>query len=118
MKILIVGAGISGASVARILAEKGHFVTVIEQRDHIGGNCYDYFDHDGICIHKYGTHIFHTDNHVVWNFVSRFTQWYPYQHKVLGLIDGMEVPIPFNLNSIDQIFPKFMAEKLTKKVDR
>lgn len=116
MKILIVGAGISGASVARILAEKGHFVTVIEQRDHIGGNCYDYFDHDGICIHKYGTHIFHTDNHVVWNFVSRFTQWYPYQHKVLGLIDGMEVPIPFNLNSIDQIFPKFMAEKLTKKL--
>lgn len=116
MKILIVGAGISGASVARILAEKGHFVTVIEQQDHIGGNCYDYFDHDGICIHKYGTHIFHTDNHVVWNFVSRFTQWYPYQHKVLGLIDGMEVPIPFNLNSIDQIFPKFMAEKLTKKL--
>lgn len=57
MKILIVGAGISGASVARILAEKGHFVTVIEQRDHIGGNCYDYFDHDGICIHKvWNTH--------------------------------------------------------------
>lgn len=116
MKVLIVGAGISGSSAARILAEKGHFVTVIDQRDHIGGNCYDYFDRDGICIHKYGTHIFHTDNLQVWNFVSRFTQWYPYQHKVLGLIDGMEVPIPFNLNSIDQIFPKFMAEKLSKKL--
>ncbi|WP_165649836.1 UDP-galactopyranose mutase [Sutterella wadsworthensis] len=116
MKVLIVGAGISGSSAARILAEKGHFVTVIDQRDHIGGNCYDYFDRDGICIHKYGTHIFHTDNQQVWNFVSRFTLWYPYQHKVLGLIDGMEVPIPFNLNSIDQIFPKFMAEKLSKKL--
>lgn len=116
MKVLIVGAGISGASAARILAEDGHFVTVIDQRDHIGGNCYDYFDQDGICIHKYGTHIFHTDNQEVWNFVSRFTQWYPYQHKVLGLIDGMEVPIPFNLNSINQVFPKFIAEKLISKL--
>lgn len=116
MKALIVGAGISGITLARLLAEKGHYITIIDRRNHIGGNCYDYFDEDSICIHKYGTHIFHTDNKEVWDFVSRFTQWYPYQHKVLGLIDGMEVPIPFNLNSINQVFPKFLAERLTQKL--
>lgn len=116
MNILVVGAGISGATIARSLAEKNHLVTVIDEKSHIAGNCFDYFDENKICVHKYGTHIFHTDNQNVWNFVSRFTQWYPYQHKVLALIDGQLVPVPFNLNSIDKIFPKVIADRLTEKL--
>lgn len=116
MKILIVGAGVSGATIARRAAEKGNTVTVIDRKEHIGGNCYDYFDDNGICVHQYGTHIFHTDNKEVWNFVSRFTKWYPYQHKVVALVDGMEVPIPFNLNSIHQIFPELIAKTLEEKL--
>lgn len=116
MKTLIVGCGISGVSLARLLADKGQAVTIIDQRNTSSGNCFDYFDHNGICIHKYGTHIFHTDKEPVWDFLSRFTQWFPYQHKVLGLIDGQLVPIPFNLISIEAIFPKKLAECLTDKL--
>lgn len=116
MKYLIVGCGVSGATVARRVAEQGHEVMVIDRKHHIAGNCYDYFDENGINIHLYGTHIFHTDDKAVWDFVSRFTQWYPFQHKVLALIDGMEVPIPFNLNSIHQVFPKAIANVLESKL--
>lgn len=116
MNYLIVGCGVSGAVLARVLAEKGHKITVIDRRNHVAGNCYDFFDEDNICVHQYGTHIFHTDDKKVWDFVSRFTQWFPYQHKVLGLIDGMEVPIPFNLNSISQVFPEKIANRLTDKL--
>lgn len=112
MNFLIVGCGISGATLARKLAEHSHQVTVIDTKDHIGGNCFDYFDQEGICIHKYGTHIFHTDNETVWRFLSRFTQWYPYQHEVKALIDGQLVPIPFNFNTIEQLFPEEMANRL------
>ncbi len=116
MKNIVVGAGISGAAVARILAEAGEKVEVIEAKDHIAGNCFDYFDENGICVHKYGTHIFHTDNREVWDFLSRFTTWYPYMHKVLGLVEGQLVPIPFNLNSIRKVFPEGMARKLEDKL--
>lgn len=114
--VLVVGSGISGSTVARTLAEKNDFVTVIDKREHIGGNCFDFFDENGICIHKYGTHIFHTDNKKVWDFVSHFTKWYPYQHKVVALIDGQFVPIPFNLNSIERLFPLSIAKKLEEKL--
>lgn len=116
MNVLVVGAGISGSTVARKLAEKGHFVTVIDEKSHVAGNCYDFFDHNGICVHKYGTHIFHTDIKEAWDFLSRFTQWFPYQHKVVALIDGQLVPIPFNLNSIEKIFPYSMARLLEEKL--
>ena len=116
MNILVVGAGVSGATVARIAAEKGNDVTVIDHNNHVAGNCYDFFDENGIDVHMYGTHIFHTDNKEVWDFVSRFTKWYPYQHKVLALIDGMKVPLPFNLNSIHQVFPESIAGTLEKKL--
>ncbi len=116
MKILVVGSGISGATIARGLAANNHEITVIDKNDHIGGNCYDYFDENGIDIHLHGTHIFHTDDKKVWNFLSQFTQWYPYMHKVLALVDGQLVPIPFNLNSIEQIFPPVLANRLIDKL--
>lgn len=98
------------------MAEKGYLVTVIDQRSHIGGNCYDHWDENGICVHDYGPHIFHTDNRNIWDFISRFTKWYPFQHKVRGLIDGQLVPIPFNLNAIHQVFPEKLAERLEDKL--
>lgn len=114
---LVVGCGFSGASIARKLAEDlQQDVIVIDSKEHIGGNSYDYIDHNGICIHKYGTHIFHTNNTEVWHFLSRFTAWHPYMHEVKGLVDGQEVPIPFNLNSIRQVFPDCIAQKLEEKL--
>ena len=115
MKNLIVGCGISGATMARLLAESGQEVVIIDSKDHIAGNIYDFYQ-DGICVHKYGTHIFHTSNKAVWDFISRFCQWYPYQHKVRGLIDGQIVPIPFNLNSLHALFPETIANKIEKKL--
>lgn len=116
--ILIVGSGISGIVLANKMAtELNEEVLIIDKRNHIGGNCYDYKDKEtGIYVHKYGTHIFHTDSEEIWNYLSQFTKWYPYQHKVIGLIDGQEVPIPFNLNSIEQMFPKQISDKLISKL--
>ena len=116
MRNIVVGAGITGATAARLLADRGEKVEVIEAKEHIGGNCYDFFDENGICVHRYGTHIFHTDSKEVWDFVSRFTDWYPYMHKVLGLVEGQLVPIPFNLNSMEKVFPKSLYGKLEEKL--
>ncbi len=117
VKNLIVGAGISGATLAyKIATELQEDVLIIDSKDHIGGNCYDYYNTDGICVHQYGTHIFHTNLKNVWDFVSQFTKWYPYMHKVKGFIDGQEVPIPFNLNSIYQVFPQTIAQTLEHKL--
>lgn len=104
MKILSVGAGITNLALARCLAEGTHKVVIIDRKDHIGGNCFDYFDENSIDIHAYGTHIFHTDNTEVWRFLSQFTQWYPYQHEVKALVDGQLVPVPFNFNSPGDVF--------------
>ncbi len=116
MRNIVVGAGISGATVARVLAERDEQVLVVDCKPHIGGNCYDYRDRNGICVHKYGPHIFHTDVKAVWDFASRFTRWHPYMHKVVGLVDGQLVPIPFNLNSIRQVFPETLAARLEEKL--
>lgn len=116
MKYLVIGAGITGATIARGLAEKGHLVDVVEKRSFVGGNCADFFDENGICVHKYGTHIFHTDNANVWHFLSRFTKWYPYMHRVKAFIDGKLVTIPFNLDSLYQVFPQYLAQNLEKKL--
>lgn len=113
---LIIGAGISGAVLARLLAEKGQNVLVIDRRNHIGGNCYDFCNENGINIHKYGPHIFRTDNEEVWQFLSRFTVWHKYTHKVRAVIDGKEVPVPFNFTSIDILFDKQKAENFKSKL--
>ncbi|MDR1361398.1 MAG: UDP-galactopyranose mutase [Rickettsiales bacterium] len=112
----MVGCGISGAVLARKIAEElNQQVFVIDSRNHIGGNCFDYRDADSkILVQKYGPHIFHTDNAPVWNFLSRFTKWHLYQHKVLGQIDGRLAPIPFNLNSLQMLLPD--ADKLEARL--
>jgi len=115
-KISIIGAGITGITSAERFASKGNKVLIIEKRNHIGGNCYDFKDKNGIIVHKYGPHIFHTDYKEVWDYLSKFTEWIPYQHKVLGFIDGKFVPIPFNLNSLYELTPLKLAKKLEEKL--
>jgi UDP-galactopyranose mutase len=102
---LIVGAGFAGSVLAERLAnvlEKK--VLIVDQRDHIGGNAYDYFNKDGILIHKYGPHIFHTNSRKVFDYLSHFTTWRPYEHRVLASVDGQLVPIPINLNTINKLY--------------
>ncbi|MDJ0826169.1 MAG: FAD-dependent oxidoreductase [Rhodobacter sp.] len=100
MKILVVGAGFSGAVYARELAETGHDVTVIDRRDHIAGNAYDHLV-DGVRIHKYGPHLFHTSNERVVKWLSRFTDWEPYVHKVRARLEsGDLVPFPVNRETV------------------
>lgn len=115
MQNLIVGCGLAGATMARLLAERGEAVTVIDARDHIAGNIYDYM-HDGVCVHKYGPHAFHTSDKSVWDFLGRFCTWYPYHHRVLAHVDGMVVPVPFNLNSLHMVFPDALANRLEQKL--
>ena len=117
IKHLVVGAGLSGATMAeRIATVLGEPVVVIEARNHIGGNSYDYVDSNGICIHKYGPHIIHTSNKVVWDYLSGFTSWHPFFLRVRAYIDGKTVPFSFNLNSIAQSFPAELAQRLTNKL--
>jgi len=116
-KYIVVGAGLAGVTIAeRIANELNEQVLIIEKRNHIGGNVYDYYDEQGILIHKYGPHIFHTNNKKVWDYLSQFTDWKEYQHKVLGCVDGQLAPIPFNLNTIDKLFPTDMATRYTNKL--
>ena len=114
---VIVGAGLSGAVLAeRIATQLNKKVLIIEKRDHIGGNCFDYKDENSILIHKYGPHIFHTNYKDIWDYLSKFTEWIYYQHKVLGFIDGKFVPIPFNLNTLYQLLPNKFAERIEGKL--
>lgn len=104
MRILVVGAGFSGAVVARECAVAGHLVKVIDKRNHIGGNAYDYIDENGIRIHKYGPHLFHTNNEKVVQWLSQFTEWVPYQHKVKAqLNDGTYVTLPVNKSTKETV---------------
>lgn len=96
-KILIVGAGLSGSVIARELAEFGNKITIIDKRIHIAGNTFDYINEHGIRIHKYGPHLFHTNNEKVFKWLSRFTNWIPYKHKVKAILnDGNLVTLPIN----------------------
>jgi UDP-galactopyranose mutase len=102
---LIVGAGFAGSVLAERLATQANKkVLIIDKRDHIAGNAYDYYNNDGILIHKYGPHIFHTNSKEVFEYLGQFTPWRPYEHRVLASVDGQLVPIPINLNTINQLY--------------
>lgn len=104
MDYLIVGAGFAGAVCARELAEAGNGVLVIDRREHIGGNAYDRRDANGVLIHEYGPHIFHTNSERVWCYLSRFTSSRPYEHRVRAVVEGRQYPIPINRTTINQLY--------------
>ncbi len=113
-KAIIIGAGFSGATMARLLAEQGVAVTVVDKCPHIGGTAYDKQDDGGIIVQPYGPHVFHTEDKEVYDFLSRFTEWNKYKHRVSAVIKGKTVPIPFNLNSLFALYPKDKAERIKR----
>ena len=114
---LVIGAGFAGAVAARELAERGgKRVLVLERRNHIAGNAYDLPDEAGVVIHQYGPHIFHTRDRRVYDYLSRFTRWRDYQHRVVANVHGVEMPVPFNLTSLERAFGKEKAQRLEEKL--
>jgi UDP-galactopyranose mutase len=102
---LVVGAGFAGATIAERLAAHGRKkVLICDKRPHIGGNAYDHYDEAGLLVHKYGPHIFHTNSREVYEYLSRFTAWRPYQHRVRAWVDGQLLPIPINLDTVNQLY--------------
>jgi len=102
---LVVGAGFAGAvSAERMARSYGKKVLVVDRRDHIGGNAYDHFDAAGLLVHRYGPHIFHTNSEQVFQYLSQFTHWRDYQHRVLASVDGKLVPVPINLDTVNLLY--------------
>jgi UDP-galactopyranose mutase len=118
---LIVGAGFAGSVLAeRLAVASNKRVLVCDKRPHIGGNAYDHYNDDGILVHKYGPHIFHTNSREVFEYLSRFTEWRSYQHRVLAHVDGQYVPIPINLDTINKLYglklTSFQVEEFFKSM--
>lgn len=118
---LIVGAGFAGSVLAERLANgSDKKVLICDKRPHIAGNAYDYYNDEGILIHKYGPHIFHTNSKEVFDYLGKFTEWREYQHRVLANVDGMLVPMPINLDTINKLYglnlTAFEVEDFFKKI--
>jgi len=102
---LVVGAGFAGATIAeRLASHAGKKVLICDKRAHIGGNAFDHYDDAGILVHKYGPHIFHTNSREVYEYLSQFTEWRPYQHRVLACVDGQLLPVPINLDTVNRMY--------------
>ena len=109
MKLLMVGAGLSGAVIGRSLAEEGHEITIVDARDHVAGNCHTERDRDtGVLVHRYGPHIFHTDDDEVWDYVNRFETFLPYRNRVKATAGGAVYSLPINLHTINQFYGRTM----------
>ena len=114
---IVIGSGIAGAAAARILAEEQKkSVLVLEKKAHIGGNCYDEEDRYGVLVHRYGPHIFHTSDEEVYAWLSRFTDWYSFGHQVVAKVGEELIPVPFNLNTLKQVYGEEKAAVLEKKL--
>ncbi|HEX3683127.1 MAG TPA: UDP-galactopyranose mutase [Bryobacteraceae bacterium] len=102
---LVVGAGFAGAVTAERLARcYGKTVLVVDRRAHVGGNAYDHYDRAGLLVHRYGPHIFHTNSQQVFDYLSQFTAWHSYEHRVLASVDGKLVPVPINLDTVNLLY--------------
>ena len=102
---LVVGAGFAGSTIAeRLASHAGKSVLICDKRPHIAGNAYDHHDEAGVLVHKYGPHIFHTNSREVYEYLSRFTAWRPYQHRVRACVDGQLLPIPINLDTVNGLY--------------
>ncbi len=113
---LIVGAGFAGTVLAERLASGlGKKVLVVDRRPHIGGNAFDYYNDDGILVHKYGPHIFHTNSDKVFQYLSRFTEWRPYEHRVLAQVDSMLVPMPINLTTLSMLYGREFTKETAQR---
>jgi len=110
--VLIIGSGFAGSVMAERFANANKKVLILEKRDHIAGNMFDYLDEKKVLVHQYGPHIFHTNRKEVVDYLSNFTDWYFYEHKVIGYVEGKMVPIPFNLRSIELCFDEAKATRL------
>ncbi|MEF3281015.1 MAG: UDP-galactopyranose mutase [Elusimicrobiota bacterium] len=114
---IVVGAGLAGSVLSeRIATQLNKKVLLIEKRNHIAGNCFDYKDENNILIHKYGPHLFHTNSEKVVQYLSQFTDWHIYNHEVSAYIDDKKVPIPFNFNTLYELFPHSKARTLEEKL--
>ncbi|MCX8096157.1 MAG: UDP-galactopyranose mutase [Spirochaetes bacterium] len=114
---VVVGAGFAGSVISERIANKlNKRVLIIEKRNHIGGNCYDFRNREGIIVHKYGPHLFHTSFKEVFDYLSNFAEFEMYSHKVLAVVDGKKIPVPFNFNSIEQVFPQELSKRLQRKL--
>ncbi len=108
---LVVGAGFAGSVLAeRLASQRGERVLVVDKRSHVGGNAYDRLDDQGLLIHQYGPHIFHTNARSIVDYLSQFTRWRPYEHRVLAEVDGMLLPIPINLDTVNQLYGLSLTE--------
>lgn len=115
---LVVGCGLSGAVIARQLAEQGKRVAILERRGHIGGNMYDYVDRHGFLVQKYGPHTFHTEKRELYDYVCRFAQWQDFKLTCGSVWDGKYTPAPFNFTTIDTFYPPEMASALRAKLQK
>ena len=113
---IVIGAGTAGCVVSRGLAEQDKKVLIIEKKNHIAGNCYDEKDKYGILVHVYGPHIFHTDRGEVYDFLSRFTDWYEFRHKVVANVHGKYMPVPFNLHTLKAAYGEEYGQRLEEKL--
>jgi UDP-galactopyranose mutase len=104
LDVLVVGAGFAGSVLAERFAAAGREVLVIDKREHIGGNAFDEYDAHGVLIHRYGPHLFHTNSKAVFDYLSRFTEWRPYEHRVQTSVDGQLLPIPINQDTINRLY--------------
>ena len=116
--VIIVGAGTAGCVAARKLAEQNKKVLIIEKKNHIAGNCYDEKDEHGVLIHVYGPHIFHTSKENVYEFLSRFTDWYEFRHEVVANVHGQYMPVPFKLHTLKAAYGEEKAKELEEKLVR